>query len=360
MSFIPEGAIRLNTDSQKLEFYAQDQWWEMATDVPNLGGNGGPAGDPTGNSNKDHPSGARGFIVGGTVPGSYTNKIEYFNIDTAGDTIDFGNLISATALKANVSDSTRLCSFGDYDSPDTSMSAAIDYITMSSTGDAADFGDFSEGRYSAIPVSSSTRGIWMGGTNVYNSVSGTQAGIEYVTIQSTGTAKTFGNLSQKASTGQGFQSPTRGISAGGWDPTGSGTRLDNIQYVTMASTGNSQDFGNLVVASGFTCGNTASNSIRGLVTLGNTSPGTYENVIQYITIATLGNAVEFGDLARGAEWTCGCASPTRAVFHNPGGNTDAKHMDYVAIATQGNAVDFGDTTENKGRTSAGSNAHGGL
>ena len=35
-------------------------------------------------------------------------------------------------------------------------------------------------------------------------------------------------------------------------------------------------------------------------------------------------------------------------------------MDYVAIATQGNAVDFGDTTENKGRTSAGSNAHGGL
>ena len=334
MSFIPEGAIRLNTDSQKLEFYAQDQWWEMATDVPNLGGNGGPAGDPTGNSNKDHPSGARGFIVGGTVPGSYTNKIEYFNIDTAGDTIDFGNLISATALKANVSDSTRLCSFGDYDSPDTSMSAAIDYITMSSTGDAADFGDFSEGRYSAIPVSSSTRGIWMGGTNVYNSVSGTQAGIEYVTIQSTGTAKTFGNLSQKASTGQGFQSPTRGISAGGWDPTGSGTRLDNIQYVTMASTGNSQDFGNLVVASGFTCGNTASNSIRGLVTLGNTSPGTYENVLQYINITTLGDAVEFGDLARGAEWTCGCASPTRAVFHNPGGNTNAKHMDYVAIATE--------------------------
>ncbi len=339
---VPQGAIRLNTDSQKLEFYAQDQWWEMATDVPTLDG------------------GARGFIVGGTTPGSYTNKIEYFNIDTAGDTIDFGTLASATALKANVSDSTRLCTFGDYDSPNTSVSAAIDYITMASTGSSVSFGNFSEGRYSAIPVSSSTRGIWMGGTNVYNSVSGTQAGIEYVTIQSTGDAVTFGNLTQKASTGQGFQSPTRGISAGGWDPTGSGTRLDNIQYVTMASTGNSQDFGNLVKASGFGCGNTASNSIRGLVTLGNTSPGTYENVIQYITIATLGNAVDFGDLARGAEWTCGCASPTRAVFHNPGGNTNAKHMDYVAIATQGNAVDFGDTTENKGRSSAGSNAHGGL
>ena len=28
---VPQGAIRVNTDSQKIEFYAQDQWWEMAT-----------------------------------------------------------------------------------------------------------------------------------------------------------------------------------------------------------------------------------------------------------------------------------------------------------------------------------------
>ena len=33
---VPQGAIRLNTDSQKLEFYAHDQWFEMATDVPTL------------------------------------------------------------------------------------------------------------------------------------------------------------------------------------------------------------------------------------------------------------------------------------------------------------------------------------
>ena len=35
---VPQGAIRLNTDSQKLEFYAQDRWYEMATDVPTLDG----------------------------------------------------------------------------------------------------------------------------------------------------------------------------------------------------------------------------------------------------------------------------------------------------------------------------------
>ena len=33
---VPQGAIRLNTDSQKLEFYAQDRWYEMATEVLHL------------------------------------------------------------------------------------------------------------------------------------------------------------------------------------------------------------------------------------------------------------------------------------------------------------------------------------
>ena len=34
---IPQGAIRFNTDSQRLEFYAQGEWWVMSTDTPNLG-----------------------------------------------------------------------------------------------------------------------------------------------------------------------------------------------------------------------------------------------------------------------------------------------------------------------------------
>ena len=79
-----------------------------------------------------------------------------------------------------------------------------------------------------------------------------------------------------------------------------------------------------------------------------------------MTIATLGNAEDFGDLLRGSEWCCGMASPTRAVFHNPGGNTVDDHMDYVQIMTKGDAVDFGDITQDIGRTSSGSNAHGGL
>ena len=37
MSEIPQGAIRFNTNTQKLEFYAQGEWWIMSTDTPNLG-----------------------------------------------------------------------------------------------------------------------------------------------------------------------------------------------------------------------------------------------------------------------------------------------------------------------------------
>ena len=113
-------------------------------------------------------------------------------------------------------------------------------------------------------------------------------------------------------------------------------------------------------AAAFTCGNTASNAVRGLLTLNNTSEGTYQNVIQFVTTATLGNAVDFGDLVRSSEWVCGMASPTRGVFHNPGGNTNDDHMDYVEIMTTGNAIDFGDITQDLARTSAGSNGHGGI
>ena len=69
---VPQGAIRLNTDSQRLEFFAQDRWYEMATNTPVLDG------------------GARGFSIGGNNPG-FTNTIEFITIPTMGNAIDFGN-----------------------------------------------------------------------------------------------------------------------------------------------------------------------------------------------------------------------------------------------------------------------------
>ena len=97
---VPQGAIRFNTDSQKMEFFAQDQWWEMATDVPNLGGNGCDTTDPTGNS-PDQSLGARG-VFAGSGPSPATT-MDYINIASAGDAIDWGGeLITATAYNMGV------------------------------------------------------------------------------------------------------------------------------------------------------------------------------------------------------------------------------------------------------------------
>ena len=339
------GAIRFNTDSSQMEIWDGNQWTGILA-----------------TSSEQQTGGARGFILGGRFANaSSTDRIERHQIDTTGDGVDFGNLASAaTALKANTSDRTRLCSFGDYNSPDTTMVNSIDFITMASDGDATDFGDMSQGAFSVQPVSSSTRGVYIGGTNVYNSVSGTFNNIEYITIQSTGDSVDFGDMSEKTAAGQAFSSPTRGITAGGWQPSPANSRLNNIQYITISTLGNTADFGDLVKAAAFTCGNGASNAIRALITNNNTASSTYENTIQFLTMATLGNTEDFGDLVRGSEWCCGMASRTRAVFHNPGGAATDVHMDYVQIMSTGDAVDFGNITQNLERTSAGSNAHGGL
>ena len=67
MSEIPQGAIRFNTDSQRLEFYAQGEWWVMSTDTPNLG------------RSSDSTPGARGVFGGGYGP-SQVDNIDYINI----------------------------------------------------------------------------------------------------------------------------------------------------------------------------------------------------------------------------------------------------------------------------------------
>ena len=83
------------------------------------------------------------------------------------------------------------------------------------------------------------------------------------------------------------------------------------------------------------------------------------NIIQYVTIQTLGNAQDFGDLTMSDnDYGGGClGSPTRAVFCT--GNYT--HADYVQIMSTGNGVDFGDIQDREGGGAGGcSNGHGGL
>ena len=106
----------------------------------------------------------------------------------------------------------------------------------------------------------------------------------------------------------------------------------------------------------------ASNSTRGIFA-GGYAPSIC-NVITYITIATKGNSADFGDLTSNTRGFASATSKTRACFM--GGKTpdNSNVIQYVEILTTGNATDFGDLTQSnsgqKGNVAGCSNAHGGL
>ena len=130
----------------------------------------------------------------------------------------------------------------------------------------------------------------------------------------------------------------RGLFGGGSEPGVSNI----IDYITIATTGDSTDFGDLTVARYSPTG--CSNATRGLILGGETGSG-YSNVIDYVTIASAGNATDFGDLLAGVTAATACASSTRGVVG--GGQvtgTTQNVMQYVTIGSTGNATDFGQTS----------------
>ena len=106
----------------------------------------------------------------------------------------------------------------------------------------------------------------------------------------------------------------------------------------------------------------ASNAVRGIHFAGEVTPGTNTNAIEFITIATLGNAQDFGDSTYVSKAHMSTASSTRAIQAG-GGNpsTPLNNIDYIQIMTTGNALDFADLTSGaRGSGAANSNGHGGL
>ena len=341
-SEIPQGAIRFNTDSQRLEFYAQGEWWMMSTDTPNLG------------RDIDSTPGARGVFSQGFITPSpnITGRLDYINIASTGDATTFHDGTGMYA-QASFSSSTRGVSAGGA-SPDNRN---ILFITLASTGAQTDSGgDLSSNLlYYGTGVSNSTRGLICGGL-----APGRKSEIEYVTIASLGNSQDFGHLTADKFAMGALGSPTRGVLLGG-SPS-PGAQVDDIDAVTISTLGDAQDFGTLTTAT--TQGSGASNATRGVL-FGGRYVGT-RSKIEYVTIASLGNGTDFGDLSRTTTRDGGAvASPTRAVFAGgdqqvPAVANRVDTIDYIELSTQGNAVDFGDLTIARNHIAGMSNAHGGL
>jgi hypothetical protein len=133
--------------------------------------------------------GTRGVFSGGFTPGSSPGNqdvMDYINIATTGDAIDFGDLSAARSALGATSDRTRGLVLGGYTPSNTDT---IEFFTFASTGSRADFEDLTFARRYPTGSSNGTRGLIAGGyTSNYVEE------IEYVTIQSAAEAVDFGNL----------------------------------------------------------------------------------------------------------------------------------------------------------------------
>tara|TARA_R100000700_G_scaffold13352_1_gene18875 strand:+ start:46 stop:1056 length:1011 start_codon:yes stop_codon:yes gene_type:complete len=328
---VPQGAIRLNTDSQKLEFYAQDQWWEMATQVA-------------------APIGGRYLIGGGWTSPADTNVISYVNTSTKGNAIDFGDLIRAQRHAQALSSNIRGVWDGGYKTS-AGGSNVIEYVTIATAGNTQDFGD-STAQYSSGSCASQTRGILAGG---YASPSNLDT-IEYITFTSTGNATDFGNLTAAQRDPWGTSTPTRGVFA-----SGSPSNSNALQYITIATTGNAVDFGDLTG----TMDNATYNKPAGCNgVIGLFGPGGGNINIDRVNMTTLGNAIEFAssDLYTTATQSTTGGSDKLNYFIGCGrvDTTQKSEIQTISFTTGGKATDFGDNvgaTESPGSCC---NAHGGL
>ena len=194
------------------------------------------------------------------------------------------------------SNQTRGLFAGGYQPPGSQISN-VDYITIASQGlNAQDFGDLTYARYYLTATASSTRGLFLSGRSGTNPYTYYDT-IDYVTISSQGNVQDFGNLLASVSSGQAASNPTRAIYA-----SNENTPTNTIQFITIATTGNAQDFGDLTANQ--MQGSATASSTRGIISGGYVAA--YVDTIQFVTIATTGNATDFGNLtvARGNNGSC--------------------------------------------------------
>ena len=344
------GSLRYNYDIKNLEYYRGDTlgWSQFELIDPDLGGG---TGSNTG-------LGTRGILFGGYQnPDGRQNVINFLTISTLGGTQDFGDLNDHTGRASASSSTTRAVCMGGFQSP--TIRDILQFVTMASIGNATDFGDLTFARNQAAGCSSQTRAIGGGGNP---GSTGTNT-LDYFTIAQTGNAIDYGDLTTARQSPNAAASSTRAIFMSGEVSPGTTNVID---YNTIATLGNSLDFGDCTTA--VRLASSCSNSTRAIKAGGDFNPTSDQdtNVIEFVTIATLGNAVDFGDLTLDRTELSAVSDPTRAVINGgyrapDGTSTTSNIMDFISFATTGNAQDFGDlNTATSFRPGATSSGHGGL
>ena len=307
------------------------------------------------------------------------NFVQFLEIPTDGNTSDFGDLTEGKEnVCASIASSTRGIFHGGGTSGN--ITDVIEYFTLATAGNGTNFGDYihsSNGRIvDTAGASNSTRGVIAGGklydssTNLIGNgddqINGYGLLMQYVTIVNTGNATEFGSLSSgRRKMGGNICNGTRAVFHGG--QFNNTTTEEEMSYITIATEGDTTDFGDTYRSrSRGGCSNKTKGLMFGGTLATNNSGGIKE--IEFITIATEGNSSDFGELTERSSSDLspyihcgGVASSTKAVLSST--NQSGNGIEKVTIATNGNATDFGSFSQRLNGSSAyGSlcGSHGGI
>ena len=241
---------------------------------------------------------------------------------------------------------------GTGNSPYTPYMTRIDFFNITTTGNTLLFGDLSFGSRSPKGmVSSTTRAVYAGGMGPSSEVATNS--MSFITIATQGNGTDYGDLTAAGRQSEGCSNDTRGIYFSGQNDSPSpGTNNNIIDFITTASTGNATDFGDQT--NGRDGGGACQSTTRGIYAGGDPSP--YVNIIDFITIATAGNAQDFGDLSFARTGSTGCSNSVRGLFMSGRvAPTNYNTIEFITIATTGNSEDFGDLSYVRIQASAAAN-----
>ena len=338
---IPLGAMRFNSDSQKLEYWMGSAWMQIHTFSPNLAESG------------DVAAGVRAIVGGGAGNSGLPDEVQFFNMASSGDAADYGDLPQRQYLTVGTSSRTRGVFMGGYtNSPSSTYINSIQSVEIAQLGYTSDFGDLTQTAGYTGAIGNQTRAIRVGGTAPTNPGTNT---MDFVTIAVKSNAIDYGDLSGSCTNGNNINSPVRGII----QTNESGTP-NRVQFTTIPTTGNAETFGELMRLRAD--GSGMSNATRGIFCGGYVSPGLV-TFMEFVTISTTGNGTTFGDLTSVTFREGGHASPVRGVISGgmgPSPYPQLTILQSVNFATEGDTADFGDLSKARYDAAAISNGHGGL
>lgn len=282
--------------------------------------------------------GSRAFWTGGyssTSPTGRFNYIQYNSIASPSATCgDFGNIYTAAQAGSALTNGARIVNAS---SSSSNYSNKIEYWAASTLGNGTDFGDLSISRgFCATTNKTNGLGVFWGGSLGLSN----RNNIDYIWTQTTGNATDFGDqTSSRDQRGGCSSSAGRAVVGGG------GYYTNRIDYKDMATTGNASTFGTL--SSGNREGPSAMhNGSRAIFGGGKSNNTTYHQDMTYVTMASTGNSVNFGNLIQTASMRSGTSNGSRGVsgggFRYSGGAASYNTIDYVTISSTSNSSDHSD------------------